>query len=290
MHGSINQTEATTGRMSITKPALQTLPKKDKRIRRLFIPTEDYEYWFMDLDQIEYRLFAHYAKAAGLIDAINNDHDVHKATGAIIFHKPIDDVTDDDRGKAKTTNFALIYGQGNEHTAEMLKMTMSETIAFKAQYFAAIPEAKPFIATVHSVIKSRGFVRNFYGRRRRLASEDAYKAPNALIQGCAADYIKSKLVDIYKYLVYNNLDTRLVNIVHDELVIEMHKTEVAEHAETLRYLLSDFKNFRCKITAGVEKGCPSWGQKEEVQIGFKEPDDYSFLDYDLFDGHVFDID
>lgn len=288
VHASVNQTEATTGRMSITKPALQTLPKKNKSIRKMFIPPENATLWFMDLDQIEYRLFAHYAKAAGLIEAINAGHDVHKATGALIFHKDIDNVTDDERGSAKTTNFALVYGQGNEHTAEMLHMTMTETILFKAQYFASIPEAKPFINTVHSVIKQRGFVKNFYGRRRRLSSNDAYKAPNALIQGCAADYIKDKMRNSYKYLVYNNLHSYLSNIVHDELISCIYDDEV-QHAPYLRWLLSDFTNFRCKITAGVERGNPSWGQKEEVNLEFKQPEDDGYLSYNLFDGHVFDI-
>jgi len=291
VHGSINQTEATTGRMSITKPALQTLPKKDKRIRKCFVPDEDYELWFMDLDQIEYRLFAHYAKAKGLLEAIDAGYDVHQATGAIIFHKNIEDVTDEERQKAKTTNFALIYGQGNEHTAQMLGMTMTETIEFKANYFAQIPEAKPFIMTVHEVIKMRGFVKNFYGRRRRLIRDDCYKAPNALIQGCAADYIKHKLIDMYKYICYHGLRTNIINIVHDEVVLAVHKDEL-EHLGALRWVLSDFRNFRCNITAGCSRGLPSWGEKEErPDIDFIPQDDIlaDFRSYDVFDGHVFDI-
>lgn len=289
VHGSINQTEATTGRMSITKPALQTLPKKDTRIRAAFVPDDDYELWFMDLDQIEYRLFAHYAKAKGLIEAINNGHDVHAATAAIIFHKLIEEITKLERDKAKTTNFALIYGQGNEHTSTMLKMTMTETIQFKANYFNNIPEAKPFIMTVHEVIKLRGFVKNFYGRRRRLSRDDCYKAPNALIQGCAADYIKHKLVQMYKYICYHNLKTRLINIVHDEVVIAVHKDEY-EHIPMFRWLLSDFTSFRCKITAGAERGIGNWGKKESMDsVGFTEPEDKRYLDYDVFNGNVFGI-
>ena len=92
VHGNINQTEATTGRMSITKPALQTLPKKDKRIRRAFVPSDDYELWFMDLDQIEYRLFAHYAKIPSLLEAIDNGHDVHAATASMLFNTRLDEM------------------------------------------------------------------------------------------------------------------------------------------------------------------------------------------------------
>ena len=298
-HGSINQTEATTGRMSITKPALQTLPKKDKRIRRMFIPEANYQMWFMDLDQVEYRLFAHYAKIPGLIESITNGHDVHAATAALLFNMDINELLkkvhegDEEasslRAKAKTINFALIYGVGQSHLSELLKCSETEASDIKARYFSTMPEAKVFINTVYQVIKLRGFVKNFYGRRRRLDSDDCYKAPNALIQGCAADYIKHKVVDIYKYLQFYNLKTRLINIVHDELVIEVHESEL-EQTPTLRWLLSDFQTFRCPITAGVEYGTPSWGQKVEPDdIGFKEPDSFEYRDYNVFDGSVFDI-
>lgn len=298
-HGSINQTEATTGRMSITKPALQTLPKKDKRIRKMFIPEDGYQMWFMDLDQVEYRLFAHYAKIPGLIESITNGHDVHAATAALLFNKDINELLkkvhegDEEasslRAKAKTINFALIYGVGQSHLSELLKCSETEAAETKARYFSTMPEAKIFINTVYQVIKMRGFVKNFYGRRRRLDSDDCYKAPNALIQGCAADYIKHKVVDIYKYLKFYNLKTRLINIVHDELVIEVHESEL-EQTPTLRWLLSDFTTFRCPITAGVEYGTPSWGQKVEPDdIGFKEPESFEYRSYNVFDGSVFDI-
>lgn len=299
VHGNINQTEATTGRMSITKPALQTLPKKDMRIRRAFVPSEDYDLWFMDLDQIEYRLFAHYAKIPSLLSAIENGHDVHAATAAMIFHQDVNEFIDKlnagdpaasaMRSKGKTINFALIYGVGIDHLSELLECSSTEATNMKAIYFAQMPEARTFIATVHQVIKMRGFVKNFYGRRRRLDSDDCYKAPNALIQGCAADYIKSKLVNMYKYIQYHGLKTQLILIVHDEIVLAVHKDE-QEHIPVFRWLLSDFESFRCPITAGAEKGDPSWGQKlTPPDVGFKEPEDKGYLEYNVYDGSVFDI-
>lgn len=298
-HGSINQTEATTGRMSITKPALQTLPKKDKRIRKMFVPEEGYQMWFMDLDQVEYRLFAHYAKIPSLLEQIANGYDVHTATAATLFGQDMEELAkkihegDDEataiRSRAKTLNFALIYGMGNQALANDLKVTLTEATDIKARYFSTMPEARVFINTVYQVIKMRGFVKNFYGRRRRLDADDCYKAPNALIQGCAADYIKHKVVDIYKYLRYNMLDTRMINIVHDELIFEVNENE-SEHVPVLRWLMSEFKAFRCPITAGVEFGNPSWGQKVEPDnIGFEEPTDFTFRNYNVFDGSVFDI-
>lgn len=131
VHGSINQTEATTGRMSITKPALQTLPKKDKRIRRAFIPDDNCTLWFMDLDQVEYRLFAHYAKIPGLIESIKNGYDVHAATAALLFNKDVDELIsrvhsgDDEasalRQRAKTINFALTDKLAQVKSVELLE-------------------------------------------------------------------------------------------------------------------------------------------------------------------------
>jgi DNA polymerase I len=323
VHGNINQTEATTGRMSITKPALQTLPKKDKRIRTAFMPEHGNKLYFLDLDQVEYRLFAHYAKARGLLEAITNGYDVHAATAAIIFHIPLDELvngmkeqeelkekvktfTDEEeikqineridylqryadmRSKGKTVNFALVYGVGIDHLCEILHCTHTEATDLKATYFVGIPEAKPFIQTVEYVIKVRGYVKNWYGRRRRLDADDCYKGPNALIQGCAADYIKHKMVLMYKYIMYHGLKMRMLNVVHDENIIDCPPDE-EQYIPELRWLQSDFEAFRCPITAGVEYAEHDWGHKSEVDVGFIEPTDKGFMNYDVYNGKVFDI-
>jgi DNA polymerase-1 len=291
VHGSVNQTEATTGRMSITKPALQTLPKKDKRIRKIFVPAENYELWFMDLDQVEYRLFAHYAHAQGLIDAIKNGWDVHQATASIIYNVLYNEVTEEMRTKAKTVNFSLVYGQGDEASANSLKMSKADARRFKDKYFANIPEARPFIDQVQRITRTRGYIMNKYGRRRRLNENEVYKAPNALIQGCAADYIKHKLVRIYKFLKAYHYLTRMINIVHDEVIKEVHINETFLIPK-LRWILSEFEEFRAPITAGIEKGNPSWGQKIEPEdVGFEPttPEgEEAIANYNVFDGSVFD--
>lgn len=240
--------------------------------------------------QVEYRLFSHYAKASGLIEAIHHGKDVHRATASIIYNVPYEDVADEQRSKAKTINFALIYGMGNQATADSLDMNVSEAMDFKNRYFANIPEAKPFIDAVERITRTRGYVVNFYGRRRRLKSDEVYKAPNALIQGCAADYIKHKMVRIYKYLKMNNYKTRMLLAVHDEIIFEVHKDE--KHLiPKLRWLLSDFETFRVPITAGVEKGNPSWGQKIEPEdVGFEAftKEELEAIDnYNVYDGSVF---
>ena len=142
--------------------------------------------------------------------------------------------------------------------------------------------------TVQQVIKMRGYVKNFYGRRRRLDPDDCYKAPNALIQGCAADYIKHKIVRIYKYLMYYRFKSYMTNVVHDEVVFNIHNDE--QHlAPILRWLMSDFETFRCPITAGAENGNPSWGEKEEQNIPFVDVAIDDFMSYNVFNGDVFNI-
>lgn len=169
-------------------------------------------------------------------------------------------------------------------------MSVAEAIRFKNRYFANIPEAKPFIDAVQRVTRTRGYVVNYYNRRRRLKSDEVYKAPNALIQGCAADYIKHKMVRIYKFLKMNSYKTNMLLVVHDEIIFEVHKDETYL-VPKLRWLLSDFDNFRVPITAGVEKGNPSWGQKVTPEgIGFESftKEELESIDkFDVFDGSVF---
>lgn len=225
-----------------------------------------------------------------MIEAIINGQDIHRATGGIIYQVPYEEVTDEQRGKAKTVNFSLIYGQGDQASADSLGMTVADAIRFKNRYFANIPEAKPFIDSVERVTRTRGYVVNYYKRRRRLKSNEVYKSPNALIQGCAADYIKHKMVRIYKYLKMNNYKTRMLLVVHDEIIFEVHKDELFL-VPKLRWLLSDFESFRVPITAGAEKGNPSWGQKiKPDDIGFEafSKEEVAAIDnFNVFDGSVF---
>ena len=272
VHGNWNQTEATTGRMSATEPNLQNLPKKDKRIRSAYIPRPGFILMFFDLDQVEYRLFAHYSRAQGLIAAIKAGKDVHTATAALIFHIPYDKVTEEQRSTAKTMNFALIYGQGDAHTARSLKLDIDEARCFKRGYFADIPEAKPFLATVEDNIKRKGYVRNFFGRRRHLSKDEAYKGPNALIQGCAADFIKRQMVSVDNYLVDNDYESGLVNIVHDELILEVKIEEVEIVAPKIKELIDDYTTFRVPITCGCEFSLLSWGKKLDYDLSLPYED------------------
>ena len=216
------------------------------------------------------------------MEAINNGKDVHTAAAELVYQT--DEVTADQRSRAKTLNFALLYGMGNTALADSLDMTVSEAIRFRSVYFAQIPEAAPFIETVKEVVKQRGYIRNLFGRRRRLKYDESYKAPNALIQGCAADYLKYKIVEIYKYLKFNKYKTRMLMICHDEIIFEVHKEE-RFLLPILKTMLSDFTTFRVDITAGVEQGRPSWGSKTEEPTEFAEVVEVPNID--LHDGETF---
>lgn len=275
IHANINQCEATTGRMSITKPAMQTIPRDDKHIKRAVIPGEGNFLVYIDYSQVEYRIYAHYMKSEHLIDLINKDYDVHAATAALLAREPVDDFVkklhdgDKDakaqRQRAKTINFALLYGVGVGHLSELLHTSYEEAARIKTEYFAAIPEANQFINKVQQLIIQRGWIRNFYGRRRRLSSSECYKGPNALIQGCAADVVKHRLVVLWNYIQKHNLDTKLINIVHDEVQLQVPEYEL-EHVPMFLNCLQETESFRTFIKADVEMSNTSWADKKGVDI------------------------
>jgi len=264
VHGNFNQTEATTGRMSSTQPNLQNIPNRDKRIKKAYIPKDGYCIFSFDLKAIEYRGFAHYSRAQGLIDAIKRGHDVHTATASIVFDVPYDDVTKEQRQRAKTINFSLIYGQGDAATAHDLKVDISEARAFKRKYFSALPEAKPFLNTVQQTCKDKGYVRNYFKRRRHLKQEECYKSVNALIQGWAADYMKSKMVLVGHYL--DSFDSGLVSVVHDDLLVEMRLEEVETIVPVIKSIIDDYTTFRVPILAGCEFGLDNWSDRDEYDL------------------------
>lgn len=275
IHANINQCEATTGRMSITKPAMQTIPRDDKHIKRAIIPDPGHYLVYIDYSQVEYRVYAHYMKSEHLIELINKGYDVHAATAALLAHEDVDSFVDKlhaedktakaQRQRAKTINFALLYGVGAPHLGELLGIPIAEARTVKSEYFAAIPEANAFVNKVQQVIVQRGYVRNFYGRRRRLKADECYKGPNALIQGCAADIMKKHLAELYQFITKQHLKTKLINIVHDEVQMMVPEDELC-YVPYYKACLEDIVSFRTNIKADVEMSNVSWANKEEVEL------------------------
>lgn len=295
VHSTIKQTEASTGRSSITDPGLQTIPKAKKPngavVRSMFISSTNYSLWSMDLDQVEYRGLAHYAQEEGLLQLIRDGFDVHAGTASLLFNKDIKDVTPEERDKAKTCNFAIVYGQGDDSLGVSLKLDRHRTKAFRRKYFDNLEKVEKFLKTVKAVTESRGYLRNYYGRRRRLPRNKVYKAPNALIQGWAADFLKKQANEMFKYLVSNKKRSRMVNVIHDDVVTEIHHDE-EDIAPKLRNLMSDFTTFRCPITAGLKVMRENWAKGEDVEhLGYAELTDeekHNMEECNIFDGCAYD--
>lgn len=275
IHANINQCEATTGRMSITKPAMQTIPRDDKHIKRAIVPGPNHWLVYLDYSQVEYRIYAHYMKSEHLIELINKGYDVHAATAALLNHEHVDSfmkrlhaedpVAKKQRQRAKTINFALLYGVGASHLSELLNCDINEARQIKQEYFSAIPEANVFINRVQQVVIQRGYVRNYYGRRRRLKPDECYKAPNSLIQGCAADVMKKQLCKLYRFIVDNGLQTKMINIVHDEVQLCVPDNELI-YVPDFKACLEDKEHFRTHIEADIELSNESWAKKEEAPL------------------------
>lgn len=250
IHTSFNLTVTATGRLSSSNPNLQNIPTRTEegnKIRLAFIP-KDKEHYVMlsaDYSQIELRLLAHISKDKHLIEAFTHDIDVHTLTASKVFEVPIDKVTKEMRYKAKAVNFGIIYGQSKYGLAKSVGITNSEADEFIKKYFETYPNIKLYMeATVESAEKN-GYVETIFGRRRYLKSE--LESPNMMIrefakraainqplQGTAADLMKFAMIACSQKLKENNLKSKLILQVHDELVIETLKSELDQVKSIVR--------------------------------------------------------
>lgn len=239
VHTSFNQTVASTGRLSSTNPNLQNIPIRDaqgKEIRKAFIPDEGCVFLSADYSQIELRIMAHLSGDANMLEAFNSGHDIHTATAAKIFKKPIEEVTSDMRRKAKTANFGIIYGISTFGLADRLSIPRSEAKELIEGYFTSYPDVKRYMDEAIQRAKEAGFVETIFGRKRFLADINSQNsivrgyaernAINAPIQGSAADIIKIAMVKIQNRLEKENLHTTMTMQVHDELNFNVPVSEI----------------------------------------------------------------
>ena len=240
VHGQFNQVVTSTGRLSSSNPNLQNIPIKTplgKKIRQAFKPENDNDYILCaDYSQIELRVLAHMSKDPNLIQAFKDNLDIHTHTSAKIFDCDISAVTDDMRRIGKTLNFALIYQQGAYSTAKDLNISVKEANQFIEKYFSQFPLVKDYLNSIIESARRDGFVTTLWGRRRyfknindsnefiRKSNERA--ACNAPIQGSAADLIKLAMIELSQNLQKNNLKSKLILQVHDELVLEVCGNEL----------------------------------------------------------------
>ena len=236
IHTSYNQTVTTTGRLSSSNPNLQNIPirtEEGNKIRQAFVPKDKNNYLILSADysQVELRILAHVSGDKNLINAFNSGIDVHTITASKVFEVPIDEVTKEMRYKAKAVNFGIVYGQSKYGLAKGLKITAAEADNFINKYFETYPGIKDYMHNMVELVEKQGYVETIFGRRRYLENE--INSPNAMIrefakraainhpmQGSASDLIKIAMIDFAKAIKDNNLKSRLIIQVHDELVVE----------------------------------------------------------------------
>jgi DNA polymerase-1 len=239
VHTTYNQTVTSTGRLSSTNPNLQNIPIRDeegKEIRRAFIPDEGCLFLSADYSQIELRIMAHLSGDKNMIEAFLSGQDIHAATAAKIFDIPLEQVTKDMRRKAKTANFGIIYGISVFGLSEQLHVPRGEAKELIDGYFATYPDVKEYMEKSIEVARKNGYVETIFHRRRflpditsRNATVRGYAERNAInapIQGSAADIIKVAMNRIYKRFKENNLQSRMIMQVHDELNFNVVSTEL----------------------------------------------------------------
>lgn len=246
IHTSFNQAVTATGRLSSSNPNLQNIPVRGedgREIRKAFVPDEDSTFFSADYSQIELRIMAHLSGDEHMIADFNAGHDIHAATAARIFHKSIEEVTRDERRKAKTANFGIIYGISAFGLSERLGIPRGEAKELIDSYFGTYPKVKEFMSTCIERAQERGYILTEFKRRRYLADINSRNATvrgyaernavNAPIQGTAADIIKVAMVAIDRRLREEHLDTKMILQVHDELNFSVPHREL----DTVRRLV-----------------------------------------------------
>ena len=248
IHSTFNQTITATGRISSTEPNLQNIPIRmelGRQIRKVFIPKDGYCFMDADYSQIELRVLASMSGDERLIEAYRSHADIHRTTASQVFHIPFEEVTDLQRRNAKAVNFGIVYGISSFGLSEDLSISRKEAAAYIEQYFETYPQVKQFIDSLVEDAKKNGYAVTMYGRRRpvpELFSSNFMQrsfgervAMNSPIQGTAADIIKIAMIRVFERLKKEDLKSKLILQVHDELLIETAQ----EEEEQVRHILEE---------------------------------------------------
>lgn len=240
IHTSFNQALTTTGRLSSNNPNLQNIPVRTPegaKVREAFVPRdENYILLAADYSQIELRLIAEISGEKAMLKAFQEGQDIHTATAARVFEVPYEEVTREQRYKAKTVNFSIIYGAGATNLSQQLDIKRAEAKQLIENYFKQYPGLKAYMDDVVSEAREKGFVTTLLGRRRYLRninsrngimrSADERNAINSPVQGSAADMIKLAMIKVHKALKEGNFQTKMILQVHDELIFDVLKEEL----------------------------------------------------------------
>ncbi len=272
VHTSYNQAVAITGRLASSDPNLQNIPvrtQEGRRIREAFIAPAGSKIVSADYSQIELRIMAHLSKDAGMLQAFDNNEDIHRATAAEIFGVDRDAVDNEQRRYAKVINFGLIYGMSAFGLAQNLNIERSAAQSYIERYFARYPGVRQYMSDTRETAKQKGYVETYFGRRlwvpeinspngmRRAGAERA--AINAPMQGTAADLIKLAMIATANWLATEkrngeSLKTKLIMQVHDELVLEVPENELELVKTTLPLLMQNVAQLDVPLLAEVGVG------------------------------------
>ncbi|WCN11703.1 DNA polymerase I [Marinomonas mediterranea] len=239
IHTSYHQAVTATGRLSSTDPNLQNIPirtQEGRRIRQAFVAPEGHKLVAADYSQIELRIMAHLSQDKGLLDAFAHDEDVHKATAAEVFEVAVEEVSAEQRRRAKAINFGLIYGMSAFGLAKQLGISRPEAQKYVQRYFERYPGVRTYMETTRENAKEKGYVETIFGRRLYLPEIKARNAMmrqaaertaiNAPMQGSAADIIKRAMIKMHDWLADTDLDVKMIMQVHDELIFEVAEKDL----------------------------------------------------------------
>ena len=263
IHTSFNQAVTATGRLSSTNPNLQNIPVRDERgreIRKAFVPSDgDRLLLSADYSQVELRLMAHLSGDEDMIAAFSHGEDIHTATAAKLFGVPPEQVTREQRRRAKTANFGIIYGISAFGLAQRLNIPRAEAKEIIDGYFATYPGVRRYIDRVIADAREKGYVATLFGRKRMLPdirSGNAVvralaerNAVNAPIQGGAADIMKLAMIAVHRELGRRGLKSKIILQVHDELVIDMLRSEEEQVRELVVRCMEDAAELRVRLIA-----------------------------------------
>ena len=268
IHTSFNQTITTTGRLSSSNPNLQNIPVRDamgKEVRKAFVSCPGELFFSADYSQIELRIMAHLSQDANLIDAFMQGHDIHTATAAKIFKKELSEVTADERRKAKTANFGIIYGISAFGLAERMGVSRTEAKQLIDEYFITYPGVKAYMDRSIAMAREEGFTTTLWQRRCYLPDINSHNATvrgyaernaiNAPIQGTAADIIKVAMVRIHKRMQAEGVQSRMILQVHDELNFSVPPHE----KETIQRIVIEEMQAAAQLRVPLIADC-GWGE------------------------------
>lgn len=268
IHTSFNQAVTATGRLSSSDPNLQNIPVRGedgKEIRKAFIPESGQLFFSADYSQIELRILAHLSNDEQMKMAFIEGHDIHAATAAKIYHKDIKDVTSDERRKAKTANFGIVYGITTFGLSQRIGISRSEAKELIDSYFATFSNIKSYIEQIVETARQQGYVETIFRRRRYLPdinSQNAVvrkfaerNAVNAPIQGSAADIIKVAMIRIAKRFKEENIQSKMILQVHDELNFSVLPEEMERVQAIVQYEMAH----ACNLSVPLVADC-GWGK------------------------------